>query len=324
MRPGQAMKFEFLDNLSTILDRYAYKRNGSPLIRSPIHSPHPEWYSANALGCEIIKTSTSQQKSYGNYLPYEESFVLNIPGGKFVDSSRVVITPDNLILKHPAIDIIYNSDEWRFNELPINKELELKGKVLLLNCSWAGEYYHFMASLIGRYLKYLSFSLYLDDIDYIVVPEQRSFISEWYELLNLPKSKLVEMPGQHVYGGNLVHADQLIIPSTMTFHTLETVAYMRNILLADKKPTPAFRKIYTSRIGSANDRGRHIINEEEIYNKILKPMGFEYVIPENLTMKEKAVIFNEAKYVISPGGSGQANRTYASRTQLAPSSDFCG
>jgi len=75
-------------------------------------------------------------------------------------------------------------------------------------------------------------------------------------------------------------------------------------------------KIYISRrtwlhnnldnIGTNYTERRRFVNEDEVVD-IFKSYGFEEVFCENMTMKEKIGLFNSAKYVAGPIGSGMCN-----------------
>ena len=52
-----------------------------------------------------------------------------------------------------------------------------------------------------------------------------------------------------------------------------------------------------------NISARHIINEDQIYNDILKPNGFKFIEMETLTVEEQINLFNDANTVISPHGA---------------------
>jgi capsular polysaccharide biosynthesis protein len=78
-----------------------------------------------------------------------------------------------------------------------------------------------------------------------------------------------------------------------------------------KEPT---RLIYISRNGG--EQRRQIINEKEMYS-FLEGKGFEYIQLETLSLKEKIMLFREAKLIISPNGAGLVMAHWAHpKTQL--------
>lgn len=116
---------------------------------------------------------------------------------------------------------------------------------------------------------------------------------EHCKTINLPGSKFL-----HENQGDLLEKD--------------CYTFLRNTILKDslKNNNNPKKYLYISRNYSHNclcnlNRGgvrmRQLINENVIF-PILKNFGFEYIILEKFSLKEKIKLFQEAKYIITPNG----------------------
>jgi capsular polysaccharide biosynthesis protein len=310
------MNFETQSDLQWILSRYLHKVGDRKMILPSKPAPLSDFRKLNAIACEPRDISDFIQSSRTPYhIPQDETFVLKIPNGKFIDDTSLIIDEKHgYIFRHQALDCVYACTEWKAqqNNLQIKKNIHLPGNVLLLNSTWGSEYAHFFFNVLGKFNNFLSFPLFLDEIDHIVMPEMRPYIAEWIEILGLPKHKIVHIPcgGNNGHPGTMVSSDNLFVPSSPHIVDRNTVAFARNKALINAPRKPATRLLYTSRIKNMNARGRHILNEDEFYPEILKPLGFEYIIEEDLSVQEKALLFHEAKFVISPHSSGATHLSY--------------
>ena len=65
-------------------------------------------------------------------------------------------------------------------------------------------------------------------------------------------------------------------------------------------------------ISRRKGRGRHTENEEEV-DSFLRQYGFRTIEPGDYTVAEQVDLFRQAKVIVSPEGSGQANMIFADR-----------
>lgn len=71
------------------------------------------------------------------------------------------------------------------------------------------------------------------------------------------------------------------------------------------------RKLNTLSPGHPNIEARHIRNEDKMM-EVLEPMGFKYVLLENMSLEKQIGLFKHAKIVISPHGTALINSCFAS------------
>lgn len=310
-----SVNFTSQSNLHWVLSRYLHSVNGRTLTlpskEYPIrYKPLETLDRQYALECEPVAITNFLQESRRTHLlTQDETFILKIPSGQFIDDASYVIAPEfNCVFQHQSLDSIYGSIEWVQKQagLNITDNIHLKGNVLLLSSAWGGEYSHFVFNVIGKLRKFLAFPLFLDQLDYIILPENKSFIAEWVEILRIPKEKIVyvKSSSNSGYPGALISCDQLFVPASAAIGDLDTISFIRNALLRNLPKQKPDKLIYASRIKNQHLRGRHILNEDEIFNKVLEPLGFIKIIEEDLTIREKAELFNRAKFVLAPMGSG--------------------
>jgi capsular polysaccharide biosynthesis protein len=311
------MDYENQLDINWIQDRYLNIVNGQRQISPKSFDLDLSNYFAKnylnliALECDKHPISPRITASRDHrIIAQDEHFVLKIPNGSFLDDSSLIFDPANKVtFKHQYLDSVYSCSEWvsQQQNLSIQQQTHLTGNTLLLNVVWGGVYSHFLFSVLGKLRNFLYFGNTLDDIDHIVVPEIKPFMQECFALLGIPAHKLIGLPssGTNHHPGHLITTDQLYVPSAAMPANVNSAAFIRSFALQEaKKNSTPNNLLYISRINSIHKEGRHILNEDDIYHQILKPLGFMYVIEENLSLVEKAHLYQSAKIVIAPGGSG--------------------
>lgn len=310
------LNYKIQSDLSWILDTYLHTIGGQECILPTDRSLRESYYvsknvhqlSPIACGHYDISPWIKADRD-PNLILRDETFIIKIENGKFLDDTSIILDDANgCLLRHQSLDSVYGSSQWenQQKDLQIRATTHLNGNVLLLNSSWGSEYSHFIYSILGRYLKYLSFPVFLDEINYIVLPEKKSFIDEWIDAINIPREKIIHTPssGNSGHPGNLFSCNNLLIPSSSIPGDAKSIALMRNTFLKNVAPSPPHRLLFLSREKNKDLRGRYIVNTHDLYNDLLKNLGFELIIEENLSLSQKAELFNQAKFVISAHGSG--------------------
>ena len=202
---------------------------------------------------------------------------------------------------------VRDENTWRsvFCNLNASHSVRLEGSCLLLDSRFGKEFYHFYVSVIGRIASYLSFDRFLDRVNYFILPEPAAHVIAWADLLRIPQSKRVFLAEQ-----TAVHADELLVPQHIDHIDYRTIAFLRNHLLNHAQGTRqhARNRIYISRSRSAN--GRHILNEEDVVARVLRPRGFEVVCFEAMSLGEQAACMANAECVIAAHGAGLTNLVF--------------
>lgn len=300
--------FTIQTSIDAILQaRLALDHDGRPCLR---HSTPASWDRPLPIRCQPHEP---YQENIAETTPFTSpDFLLSIPDGLVLKQHRSPLCMDcrtREIFCHPAMDGAFVRDEntWRsvFCNLNASHSVRLEGSCLLLDSRFGKEFYHFYVSVIGRMASYLSFDRYLDRVNYFILPEPVAHVIAWADLLGIPQSKRVFLAEQ-----TAVHADELLVPHHIDHIDYRTIAFLRNHLLNHAQGTRqhARNRIYISRSRSAN--GRHILNEEDVVARVLRPRGFEVVCFEAMSLGEQAACMANAECVIAAHGAGLTNLVF--------------
>lgn len=111
--------------------------------------------------------------------------------------------------------------------------------------------------------------------------------------------------------------DYTHLPSDLYNKIRNNYAYLLEDTIDNKKKIYISRK-YNSNVNThINISKRHIVNEEELYETILKPNGFQFICMEDLSILEQIKLFTNAKSILSPHGSALTYSLFANKnTQI--------
>lgn len=153
-----------------------------------------------------------------------------------------------------------------------------------------------------------------------------AFIVETFETLGISSSDIRIIDAETKYekvfiSTSYTHDFDSNLPPRAEIYDLykDIVKYVE--LDSDKLETP--KKIYVSRrswlhgnftnIGTNYTTRRKMINEDELVNELTQK-GYVEVFPENMSMKEKVLLFNNAESVIGAIGGGLCNTLFCEKT----------
>ena len=112
----------------------------------------------------------------------------------------------------------------------------------------------------------------------------------------------------------LYKVEKLIFPSFLTqrFAGFLPSVYLQDILpkVLPKREPKRNKRIYISRVKSAWRKVRSIENEDALF-EIIKLLGFEKYVLENLNLTEQIELFYNAEIVMGPHGAGFTNLLFA-------------
>lgn len=283
------------------MGRYlAYDAAGNPCYRA---ATSPSWLPSTPIGC---KPYPEYQRNHPPYLRVASpDYLLRMPSGGVLKYNRTPFCVDLLrdeLLCHQSLDSLFCAPEtyWQqtLTAIRIDQTVELRGRCLLLDARFGKEFYHFYASVLGRAARFLSFDHYLDQIDYFILPEASSFVVRWAEHLGIPPERRFYLSEKQ-----LVRSDELILPSNNYELDYRTIAFIRNRIVPCASCNSD--KIFISRSRSVN--GRHVINEAEVFDRVLAPRGFRVLRLEDFSLHDQATIMRSARVIIAPHGGGLTN-----------------
>ena len=119
---------------------------------------------------------------------------------------------------------------------------------------------------------------------------------------------------------NCIHLDfkeYKNLPSELYIKIRNNYSYLLEDTIDTNKKIYISRKYNSNVETHKNISARHIVNEDELFEHILKPRGFHFICMEDLTILEQLKLFTNAKTIISPHGSALTYSLFANKnTQI--------
>lgn len=199
------------------------------------------------------------------------------------------------------------------NNRDINAEnpLFFEGRLAVISSPGSENWYHWLLQILPRLIILVESSIdydriYINNLQYSWQLKSLNIILKF---LNISPEKILVINGDCI-----IQASTLIVPSvpfipqknkTMPRWFKEKI---RSIFLDVETTTgETYEKIYISRTHASV---RRVTNELELI-KELEKIGFKIIYLEHLSPYEQAYIFNKAKIIVGPHGSGLANLIFA-------------
>lgn len=223
--------------------------------------------------------------------------VASIPGGRLIGSGGVATDDGELVRESLWDDEHYRRD---FARPPaVGEPTHLPGVCASLISLWCDNYFHWMFNALPR-LAVLGRSAVA--YDRLIVPEaMKPFQRETLRLLGIGEERLVPFTGEYVQADVLVWAAPLAPINEPSSFLLD---WVRGALCPfDETPQ---RLLYVSRKGGT----RRAVNEDEIF-RALRPLGFEFVLPEQLTFLDQVKLFAQGRVAVGPHGSNFVNAIFS-------------
>ncbi len=232
-------------------------------------------------------------------LHFPEVFVLEIENGRI--AKGISITENDRIIADTAVT-------WKqIEKHPIFREWKLprlkkKNNRIAIISSKSGEYnyFHWMFDVLPK-LEVLERSQIAYDKIYLNSLDQ-PFQIETLQRLGINLRDLI-------WADVHIEAENLIVPSLPGQCGMVpkfACDFLRKKLTPTDTPSATKKKIYVSRNDAPT---RRIINEDALMEK-LKPLGFERVYLQHLTVEEQIRLFASAEWIIAPHGAGLTNLVF--------------
>lgn len=216
-----------------------------------------------------------------------------------VDTSH----PGGALLYNSAIDSITHFPDWlKMHDNRGPKEaFFLKGSTLLIGGTWEENFFHFVFEVLGRCGTFERFGYSFSDVDRILVSQNPSDNRwDWFRSLGIA-DKITVAPDCFLL------CERLLLPSLSPMGApLETISYLRNKIAPSHNGK---KRIFVSRGNKKN--GRALMNAECFFDTVLKPVGFEMVTMDGMTVREQADTFCSASHIIAPNGAALSNLIFS-------------
>lgn len=232
----------------------------------------------------------------------KETFVAQIPNGKYVSKFGSCLTEDNILLEDVSIEFGAVKDKKGFEfsvffaALP--KEIYYDKTIAVLDSAGDYNYFHWIINVLP---KIDFFERSKIDIDYYVVSGDKPFQRQSLEFLNIPSNKIIlKNNSLKIKAKNLIVAG-VVSTGILNPGSLEILKNKFNI------PKTLEKLVFITRKNAF--QGRRLDNEESII-KLIKNYGFEIFELEVLSFREQVELFSKASVVLAPHGAGLTNMLF--------------
>jgi capsular polysaccharide biosynthesis protein len=240
-----------------------------------------------------------------------ETFVASISGGRVWGSSGAVITPDGHLIGELSREFgQHRGGNSIFEQLRLHKQTRIPGTTALLATAGSDVYYHWMFDLLPRFSLLKKAGL-LERIDHFVLNHSGfRFQTESLQALGINTEKMIL--SKHHWSFHIA-ADRLVVPSfpsRLDRVSNESCVFLRDLFgqSASRLSSGKKRRLYISRNRAA---ARRLLNEDEVLT-VLRPLGFEVISLEDLSVASQVEMFSAAECVIAPHGAGLTNLVFCS------------
>ena len=234
-------------------------------------------------------------------------FILELYNGVVVNEGGI-LTEDGYILQDTQT---FGSDQQKLmrKNRDINEESpeHFNGKLAVISSPGAENWYHWLLQVLPRLIILKESNITYDRIyiNNLKFPWQQKLLKIVLDYLNIDEKKILSIDGD-----SIIQADTLIVPSVpfIPAKGIKLPNWLKENLKAiflkeENSNIETYEKIYISR---AKATSRKIINEKDFVEKLEKD-GFKILFAEDLSIYDQAKIFNGAKIIVTPHGSGLAN-----------------
>lgn len=244
-------------------------------------------------------------------------WVLNLPDGTVINEGGI-LTKKGYILKDTQTAWNHQDQHGltrKNRDLNSENPMHFDGRLAVISSPGSENWYHWLLQVIARLVVLKESEIEFDRIyvNNLYQKWQIDSLDAVLHYLNIPKYKLLIINGDAI-----VQASHLIVPSVPFIPSMDSKLpkfikdKLRDIFLNSKHAHSQIEindKIYISR---ANASQRRIINEKNLTDA-LQVLGFKTIHLEALSPYDQAKLFNNAKVIIGPHGSGFANLIFASK-----------
>lgn len=233
-----------------------------------------------------------------------ESFLIQVENARYYLNSHSIFTKENYHLaiasSHPEVSM---DEHVVFKMLYIPRPKMVSGTGLLLVTQCDNNYYHCLFQIPARiwFLESIGFDRTIID-HYFLGLNNSGFQKEILAALKLPKENFIDV-NVHPH----LKVEKLLL--TPMFYNPEPwmIPRLKDLFLGSLPPEIEIHKrIYVSR----NKAKVRRILKEEILWRVLEKHGFTFVTLENMTIKEQAQLFSNARMIVSAHGAALANTVF--------------
>jgi hypothetical protein len=226
--------------------------------------------------------------------------------GRIATRFGVVMDPDGKVIED--FNYYWNRSPHKmpiFDRFHLPKKVRKEGlyATILSPDATPPNYYHWMAEALPR-LALLEESG-IRDYRLILPDRMTGWQCEILRLLGLDENRWAP------FGEEQWQVEHLLVPSLQGYPGMShprLVRWLRERLGVEGSSV-GHRKLYLSRTHAQH---RRLLNEEKVI-QALKPLGFETVFPEEMTVSDQLRMFRDASWIVALHGAGLTNTLFAPR-----------
>lgn len=233
-------------------------------------------------------------------------FILHLKNGRVWGANGAIITNDDTFLTDLSREFGLKNickDHSIFHTLFLKKAIFSNANVAVITTSGADVYYHWMLDILPRILL-LKIANIFDRIDFFIIKYNGlKFQEQTLKILGVPEEKIINSSDNWKFH---LHAKNLYVPSLLSnlneVNKFE-IDLLKKYFISHATPVQLREKIYISR-KKINTRS---IENESIITEYLENSGFYIIELESLSVPQQISLFQHARIIIGPHGSGFTN-----------------
>lgn len=240
------------------------------------------------------------------------SYTTILSGVFYCPEYNILLTKDRKIISESFISTdIRKSVDLR--KIFANKIENVTGECLIYH-QLKSSYYHSLIDNIPRlYLACQHKHIQQSQSVKLIHSQQFSQVDNYF----LPKILPANVITSPIKNGKLYHLERLIFAPFLTSHHNGCLpqAYREKIFskYTPQRSRDKKERIFISRQKASN--GRHILNEDEVFNFFQK-LGFKKYLLENITIAEQIELFYDAEIVVGAHGAGLTNIVFSEKIKV--------
>ena len=251
------------------------------------HSISPELLNSDLSECFFKNVSGVSTRQ----------FRLKLQNARVYDQRAVVVHQSNFIFSELTYEYATKSKHFSFwNKLQIPRVSDNVGNIGVAHSCSADNYAHWVMEVVPQLLQ-LKKDLDTGAIEKIYVRCEKSFQKEWIAIIGLNLSDLIPAKdGKHLQAQEMIVYSMPMRNCEFSQRQLDTFYALlsSNLRLQPKK------KIFIGREGG--NRSFSLINAD--LKSVVESCGYEYVLMEEHSVKEKLEYFASAEVIAGPHGGG--------------------
>jgi len=243
-----------------------------------------------------------------SFFPFPETFAARLSRCRLYGRGVAVIGEDERLIAEGSVHIGGRPEDHAvMGRSWLPRAETLAGTTAVLSAPAGNTYYHWLFDVLPRIALLEAAGIDLGALDRFAVNSfDRGYQRETLGRFHIDASRIVETDRLR----HLV-CERMVLPSypgASGFPPRWACEFLRRSFLAEPSgpPAPAPERIYVSRQGTPRRR----IENHEALEELLARSGFETVHPERLAVAEQARLFDGARVIVAPHGSGLANLAF--------------